>query len=312
MVTDEELVRQLMVVLKNADFNTTTTALIRQQLEQILNADLSDRKAFIRQQVDHYLQEQQSNGSNFRVSGGPVVADIDEEEQNGQYLQGDEGLEQHDAELEQFRENIELAIEESSPTEKKRRAGGLNKGCQLSPELQAVIGESILPRTQVVKQLWVYIRKNNLQDPENRKRIICNDALRTLFETDSTDMFKMNKLLSKHIWSLDSAQGGNHAEPRPKKQKTPKKEGGKGKNSVFLAPHPISGALQNFFGTGETQVSRAEVVKRLWEYIKEHQLQDPADKKRIICDSKLQELFECDNFVGFSMTKLLSPHFVKE
>lgn len=57
---------------------------------------------------------------------------------------------------------------------------------------------------QVVKLLWAYIRENGLQDPENRRKIICNDVLRILFNTDSTDMFKMNKLLSKHIWPLEN------------------------------------------------------------------------------------------------------------
>lgn len=53
-----------------------------------------------------------------------------------------------------------------------------------------------------MKQLWAYIRKNNLQDPSNKRKIICDDALRVVFETDCTDMFKMNKLLSKHIITL--------------------------------------------------------------------------------------------------------------
>jgi chromatin remodeling complex protein RSC6 len=57
---------------------------------------------------------------------------------------------------------------------------------------------------QIVKQLWAYIRKNNLQDPNNKRKIICNDELRLVFETDSTDMFKMNKLLSKHIRPLET------------------------------------------------------------------------------------------------------------
>lgn len=54
-----------------------------------------------------------------------------------------------------------------------------------------------------MKQLWAYIRKNNLQDPNNRRKIICNDELRLVFETDCTDMFKMNKLLAKHIIALE-------------------------------------------------------------------------------------------------------------
>ena len=56
---------------------------------------------------------------------------------------------------------------------------------------------------QIVKQLWAYIRKNNLQDPSNKRKIICDDALRVVFETDCTDMFKMNKLLAKHIIPLE-------------------------------------------------------------------------------------------------------------
>lgn len=56
---------------------------------------------------------------------------------------------------------------------------------------------------QIVKQLWAYIRKNNLQDPSNKRKIICNDELRLVFETDCTDMFKMNKLLAKHIIPLE-------------------------------------------------------------------------------------------------------------
>ncbi|RWV86771.1 hypothetical protein BHE74_00019970 [Ensete ventricosum] len=93
----------------------------------------------------------------------------------------------------------------SAPPRAKRKGGpgGLNKVCGVSPELQPIVGEAAMSRTQIVKQLWVYIRKNNLQDPNNKRKIICNDELRRVFETDSTDMFKMNKLLSKHIIPLD-------------------------------------------------------------------------------------------------------------
>ena len=56
---------------------------------------------------------------------------------------------------------------------------------------------------QIVKQLWAYIRQNNLQDPDDKRKIICNDELRVVFGTDTTDMFKMNKLLAKHITPLD-------------------------------------------------------------------------------------------------------------
>jgi len=60
---------------------------------------------------------------------------------------------------------------------------------------------------QIVKQLWAYIRQNNLQDPDDKRKIICNDELRVVFGTDTTDMFKMNKLLAKHITPLDPSTG---------------------------------------------------------------------------------------------------------
>lgn len=64
--------------------------------------------------------------------------------------------------------------------------------------------KSYMMKKQIVKMLWAYIRENNLQDPDDKRKIICNDQLKILFDTDATDMFKMNKLLSKHIIPLDS------------------------------------------------------------------------------------------------------------
>lgn len=53
----------------------------------------------------------------------------------------------------------------------------------------------------------MHIRENNLQDPSNRRNILCDDILRNLFGVDSIDMFQMNKALAKHIWPLDSDGG---------------------------------------------------------------------------------------------------------
>jgi upstream activation factor subunit UAF30 len=335
MVSDAEIVKHLISVLKTADLATTTTTAIRQQLEQDLRVDLSDKKAFIRQQVDLYLQHQhsQKEEENEREDGEGEQQeeeneeeseenedDAEEEQDEDDYVkQVARGVSDSKQQQQRLRHaKIRRSSKESLPKEKKKRtggAGGLNKLCSLSPELQAVVGETELPRTQVVKQLWAYIRENGLQDPENKRKIICNEELRNLFGIDSTDMFKMNKLLSKHIWPLENGSSvvasTNNAEPRPKKPKLEKSEGARGRSSGFLAPIPISEGLAKFLGAEDGKVSRADAVKRIWDYIKENNLQDPANKKMIVCDSKLQELFECDTFVGFGITKLLSPHFLK-
>ncbi|KAA8547227.1 hypothetical protein F0562_003909 [Nyssa sinensis] len=206
--------------------------------------------------------------------------------------------------------------------ESKKRGGGFCKLCRLSPQLQKFTGVPELARTEVVKQLWSYIREKNLQDPSNRRNIICDDTLHALFGVDSINMFQMNKALAKHIWPLDLDDAAPVKSTQKEKQRKQereedsddpkrKKKRQKGGNSGFLAPLPLSDALVKFFGTGESALSRADVVKRIWEYIKQNNLQDPSDKRRIICDKKLKELFDIDSFNGFTVSKLLTTHFKK-
>lgn len=60
-----------------------------------------------------------------------------------------------------------------------------------------MLSVSKLSRPQVVKQLWVYIKGNTLQNPENKREILCDDKLRLVFNVDKIDMFKMNKVLGE-------------------------------------------------------------------------------------------------------------------
>jgi len=68
-----------------------------------------------------------------------------------------------------------------------------------SPVLAAVIGASAIPRTQVVKKLWDYIKKNKLQDSQNRRNINADDKLKALFGKSTVSMFEMTKIVSKHL-----------------------------------------------------------------------------------------------------------------
>ncbi|KAI6111984.1 SWIB/MDM2 domain-containing protein [Pisolithus croceorrhizus] len=86
---------------------------------------------------------------------------------------------------------------------KKKRSGGAKGGFAkqytLSQPLSVVIREEKLSRPQVVKRLWEYIREHGLQNPSNKKEIMCNDALRAVFAVDKIDMFRMNKVLGQHL-----------------------------------------------------------------------------------------------------------------
>ncbi|XP_076893128.1 upstream activation factor subunit UAF30-like [Bidens hawaiensis] len=106
------------------------------------------------------------------------------------------------------------------------------------------------------------------------------------------------------------------ATPKPttalkKKSATVKKPTEKKASSAgILKPLPVSPALAHFLGASES--ARTEAVKKIWEYIKSNQLQNPMNKKEIICDEKLKTIFDGKERVGFlEVAKLLAPHFVK-
>ena len=68
-----------------------------------------------------------------------------------------------------------------------------------SEYLAQIVGASPLPRTEVVKKLWAYIRKNNLQDQKNRRQIHADAKLKPIFGKAAVSMFEMTKLVSKHL-----------------------------------------------------------------------------------------------------------------
>jgi upstream activation factor subunit UAF30 len=68
-----------------------------------------------------------------------------------------------------------------------------------SAQLGAVVGAAPMPRTEVTKKLWQYIKKNNLQDPKQRRMINADDKLRPIFKKDQVSMFDMTKLVNKHL-----------------------------------------------------------------------------------------------------------------
>jgi len=68
-----------------------------------------------------------------------------------------------------------------------------------SATLAAVVGANPLPRTEVVKKLWAYIKKNGLQDSKNRRNINADDKLKPIFGKGTVSMFEMTKLVSKHL-----------------------------------------------------------------------------------------------------------------
>lgn len=74
------------------------------------------------------------------------------------------------------------------------------KPLNISPELAVIVGKGPMPRSEVVKKLWVYIKGHNLQDEKNKRNINADESLKKVFGGKAVvNMFEMTKLVSKHL-----------------------------------------------------------------------------------------------------------------
>jgi chromatin remodeling complex protein RSC6 len=88
----------------------------------------------------------------------------------------------------------------TSKTPARKPSAAFMKPMTPSPALAAVIGSKAVPRTEVTKQLWVYIKKHNLQDKTDKRTINADAALKAVFGgKSSVSMFEMTKLVGKHL-----------------------------------------------------------------------------------------------------------------
>ncbi|KAE8721776.1 Protein TRI1 [Hibiscus syriacus] len=363
MVSNSDLVARLREILLESDLDTATAGSVRKQLEEDFGVDLSDRKGFVRDQIDIFLETlNQENEKEERA--------LESENENNVLQEGDDEEEEEESKGEgsqtrQLHKDgfLNCDTERASKADKqvKKRGGGFQTVCSLSPQLQKVVGESKLARTEVVKKLWVYIKEKNLQDPNNKRNIICDELLRAIFRVNSINMFQMNKALTKHIWPLsEDDENSNHemkceggddsisinaesakeeekeeekeddddpvsinAESSKEEEKEEEKEGEQEEEEEEEAEHEVdkdikrrgggfsklcslSPQLQEFIG--ESELARTEVVKKLWAYIREKNLQDPKDKRNVTCDESLHALFGVNSINMFQMNKALSKH----
>ena len=213
------------------------------------------------------------------------------------------------------------AEQEAQGGKKKRPGWGF---VEVSPQLRAVIGEGNVSRGEIIQRLWKHIRANNLQDPSDKRFILCDAAFKQIFKSGRVSMFKMNKELSRHIWkpeAVDSPQqpaaaaaakkisskspeksiakkgtsskASAAAQDKKKKAKSPSSKGDEPKKLNGLQqPKPLATKLADFMGS--KQASRLDVSKKIWEHIKSKNLQSAENRSMINCDARLKDLLGQD------------------
>ena len=272
--------------------------MIRRHLESEFGAELSSKKALIRGEIEKYLQSQAGNGD---------AAEEDEEA-----------------------EESEEEEEEAGGSRKRSRGGASRFGDILSEAMAKFLGMERCPRTQVVKKLWEYIKANDLQNPKDRRQILLDDKLKTIFPGKSVTMFSMQKHLSKHVFTADVSESEDESEddgsdedekpkaakkkkpaPAPRKTKKPagsstrgvNKDGQPAKPNGFTKPVKLAPDLAAWMGSDTA--SRPEITKKIWAYIKERNLQDPSNKQYALSDETLKALTGEDRFLVFGFGKLI-------
>lgn len=119
----------------------------------------------------------------------------------------------------------------------------------------------------------------------------------------------INEMSSDDGGDDDNESGSNDDESDNDNETTPQKKRGSGSGAIkgLSVKKEISDKLAELLGQGK-EMARTDIVKGLWDYIKQHDLQNPQNKREIILDGKMKRVFGCDTFTMFTMNKYVGEH----
>ncbi|TVY81728.1 Upstream activation factor subunit spp27 [Lachnellula suecica] len=102
-------------------------------------------------------------------------------------------------------DDSDVILGSDGEVKEKPKKGGFHKQYNLSAPLADLVGEVAeqLSRPQVVKKIWAYIKERDLQDPSDKRQILCDEKLQLVFKQDKVHMFTMNKILSKQLYDIE-------------------------------------------------------------------------------------------------------------
>lgn len=140
--------------------------------------------------------------------------------------------------------------------------------------------------------------------------ILLDGPMKGVFGCDSFTFFTMQKYIGAHIHpfkpvDLETSPRKRKAAPRKKPASDTKKRKGP-KQPIWILSQDLTAIV------GQDRMSRPKVVQKIWEYIRAHDLQNPKDKRQIICDTMLQKVMKKSKVTMFNMNAALSAHFLEK
>lgn len=290
MMDDATLREAIEKLLPSVDLQTTGLKKFMKILSKELGGeDLKPRKAFIKEALTEAMNRE----------------DKQEEEDDDEEEAAEEEAEEDDDE------------EDGGKKPAKKGNSGLKAAKEISNKLAKFLGKpkgTSMARTDIVKSLWAYIRENDLQNPDNRREIVLDDAMKKVFGCERFTMFTMNKYIGAHI---DPFKPVDLSSPSPasrkrKAAKSPAKKSGekKKRKAGSQPPYRLSAELEEI--VGKSVLPRPQVVAAVWVYIKANNLQNPNDGREILCDDKLQAVMKKPKVTMFTMNQLITPHLIEK
>lgn len=295
--SNETIRKAIVEILPTVDLASTGVKKFRKLLKKRFGgSDLSGKNAFIKEALTEAINNM----------------DDEEEEQEGSDSDDSDGD----------------SVATPTNNKKKKSTGGYNKPNEISEKLATFLDQGPeMSRPQIVKHLWVYIKEHELQNPNDKREIILDKKMKSVFGCDSFTMFSMNKYISAHTHPfkpLDLTSKKKAAVTPSPDGKRASRSGGKRKAAAAGSdatkkkrktgtqpPYRLSEALMAVLQ--KPVLPRPQVVAELWVYIKANNLQNPNDKREILCDEKLSKVFGGKKKVTmFSMNKYISPHLIEK
>ncbi|CAF2587336.1 unnamed protein product [Rotaria sp. Silwood2] len=236
-VSADKLRREIQIILKDADLNTLSSKKVRQMLEAIFKCDFTERKKEIddilmaeittrdtmpmpinqinveQSNMNNDIQCQKSD-DNSQTKNMQIQSNNNDNNQQANKSDEEIAMEIHQQEnrpsLRRTVSSTSITTVYRKPTTPslaiERRRTCYNKELDLSDQLASVVGGHQMPRSEVVKRMWVYFKQHNLLDPVNKQYINCDETLAKLFGRRRVRAFGMLKDLSRHMSDPDKQQ----------------------------------------------------------------------------------------------------------
>jgi upstream activation factor subunit UAF30 len=292
---------RILEILQNSDLQKVTPKSIRLQLEQEFNVDLSQDKSELKTLIFQLLDSLSGNSTDA-LENNTVL-------ENKSTLENNSALENDTV----SKDSSTVSEESKVSQEQTKRKTGFHKEYYLSKELSVLLNKQTCSRPEVTREIWDYIKARNLQDTKDKRYILTDDLLFTVLKKKRMHMFEMTKVVSTHIKEAVEQEESQDTS-RIKKKKLSRKstsvrkstsgKSNSGKKGGWNKEYKLSKELAMVLNTEKE--SRPQIVKKLWEYIKSLDLQDPKDKRFIKTDELLFKVFKIKRLNGFKVNFIYS------